>query len=272
VLAFHGGGGNSTRFARSTAPGGDVEAEGALHNLAAARGWVTVYGNGTPNPNDAEVRTWNAGGGVDGYACVSGLACAEGVDDIAYTRALLDALRALLPVDDRRVFATGMSNGAALCHRLACEAADLVAAIAAVGGGNQLIASGAKPPVRTVPLLQIHGTEDHAWPYNSDQNANGSGEKWISIARTISWWASAYGCAAPARRQQTPLDPSDPTRVQLDTYRRVGADAVLVFYLVVRGGHTWPGGFSVLPEERAGTLSRNLIANDVILDFFQTHA
>ena len=51
--------------------------------------------------------------------------------------ARLVLLTALLPVDPTRVYAAGMSNGAAMSHRLACERPERYAAIVAVAGANQ---------------------------------------------------------------------------------------------------------------------------------------
>ncbi len=46
---------------------------------------------------------------------------ADNVDDVGFIGALLDHLESLLCTDRRRVFASGMSNGAIMGHRLACE-------------------------------------------------------------------------------------------------------------------------------------------------------
>ena len=56
------------------------------------------------------------------------------VDDVAFTRAILDDLETVARVDPRRVFATGMSNGAMMAYRVAAELSDRIAAIAPVGG------------------------------------------------------------------------------------------------------------------------------------------
>ena len=56
------------------------------------------------------------------------------VDDVGFTRALLDDLATVTNVDAKRVFATGISNGGIMCYRLASELSDRIAAIAPVAG------------------------------------------------------------------------------------------------------------------------------------------
>jgi polyhydroxybutyrate depolymerase len=59
------------------------------------------------------------------------------VDDVGFIRALLADLEARQPVDRRRVYATGLSNGAMMAWRLAVEASGTIAAIAPVGRGRE---------------------------------------------------------------------------------------------------------------------------------------
>jgi polyhydroxybutyrate depolymerase len=56
------------------------------------------------------------------------------VDDVAFLDALLDDLAGAYRVDPRRVFATGMSNGAMMAYRLASELSERIAAVAPVAG------------------------------------------------------------------------------------------------------------------------------------------
>src|SRR5260221_1912764 len=80
-------------------------------------GFIAVHPEGTGVP-----KSWNAG-----YCCSP--ANSSGVDDVAFIRALIDQLAAELCVDPARVYATGLSNGGFLSHRLACELADKIAPV-----------------------------------------------------------------------------------------------------------------------------------------------
>jgi polyhydroxybutyrate depolymerase len=45
----------------------------------------------------------------------------------------------------------------------------------------------------------------------------------------------------------------------------------VIFYTIDGMGHTWPGGFSLLPEAWVGKTSDKLKANNVIWEFFKGH-
>ena len=90
---------------------------------ADAAGFILVYPRGTGFPL-----------GFDGGGNCCGDAAHDRVDDVLFTRAMLNALEANLCVNPARVYATGMSNGGFMSHRLACELSDRIAAIAPVAG------------------------------------------------------------------------------------------------------------------------------------------
>ena len=82
----------------------------------------------------------------------------QGVDDVGFLVALVDRLTQDYGIDRGRVFATGMSAGAFMATRLACERADVVSAVAPVAG--TLGAAFPCAPSRPVSVLEIHGTAD----------------------------------------------------------------------------------------------------------------
>ena len=140
VLAFHGGGGNKGGF--------QLYAE--LDRLADRERFMVVYPDGTgPLPN--RLLTWNGGDGCCGYAM------ANRVDDVGFAVAVVTDLEGRSPVDRRRVYATGHSNGAILSHKLAAERSGFVAAVAPVAGSLDLRNFN---PTRPVPVLQIHSVDD----------------------------------------------------------------------------------------------------------------
>ena len=90
VVVLHGGGGNADNAKKMTCPDGNAWSSGCMAGLADAEGFAVVYPNGTGSVVWESARTWNAGGGADGFQCVSGEACENGVDDVAYFDALYD--------------------------------------------------------------------------------------------------------------------------------------------------------------------------------------
>ncbi|MFM8734303.1 MAG: alpha/beta hydrolase family esterase [Pirellulales bacterium] len=105
VLAFHGGGANAR----------NMVAFSGLNLKADQSGFIVVYPEGSGRLE--RMLSFNAGN-----CC--GEAAARNVDDVAFVRHVLDDLEGIANVDRRRVFATGMSNGAMMSYRLASEMSD----------------------------------------------------------------------------------------------------------------------------------------------------
>src|SRR5258706_8610400 len=121
VIDLHGGGGSAEGARAMTCPNGNLDDPGCLDRVADCNGFITVYPDGTPDPTMPALRTFDAGGGADGYACVSGIACATKVDDFRYFSDLLDALEKDYTIDPARIYFTGLSNDASMSQRLASE-------------------------------------------------------------------------------------------------------------------------------------------------------
>lgn len=64
------------------------------------------------------------------------------VDDIGFLHALIDRLHRDDNIDPKRIYVTGISNGAMLSYRLACELSSEIAAIAPVEGARRRMHSG----------------------------------------------------------------------------------------------------------------------------------
>ena len=269
VLLFHGGGGNRTGADRTTCPEGQLDSPQCLAALATARGMVVVVPDGTGARPLRGIRTWNAGGGVDGATCVSGGACRAGVDDVGYVGDLLDRLGTALPIDRHRLYATGISNGGALSHRLACELPTPLAAIAPVAGANQWADYGGAC-ARATPVLQFHGTADPCWGYDGGPTAclEDEGVK-TSVATTLEGWRMRNGCAATF--VDTPMPDRDPTD-GVTVVHRVwdGCAAATELYRQEGAGHTWPGGWPYADQDRVGRVGHD-IGNDELIDFFEAH-
>ncbi|MEQ1877192.1 MAG: PHB depolymerase family esterase, partial [Bdellovibrionia bacterium] len=201
VLAIHGAGGNWQSQERLTCPGGDLTNSKCLNALADRMGVAVVYPNGTgaldackQDPKWCEFRTWNAGGGTLGFSCVGGYACEHQIDDVAYFKDLIADVRTLVSIDSSRIFATGISNGAAMSFRLACEMSEQIAAIAPVAGGNQFLPAGNCRPKRAISLLQIHGSADGTWPYYGGASNLGVVGLMFSIQGSVLHWLQVNGC------------------------------------------------------------------------------
>lgn len=108
VVMMHGGGGDAGQAERGT--------------------------GGTPLPTrkGSSSRIRRGGTGVDAGSCC-GRPAATGVDDVGFIEAMVQEIASSQSIDPARVYATGMSNGAMMAYRLACQSTTF-AAIAPVAG------------------------------------------------------------------------------------------------------------------------------------------
>jgi polyhydroxybutyrate depolymerase len=248
VLAFHGGGSNAEQMVHFC----------GLNEKANRAGFIVVYPNGTGGSNQA--LTWN-GGNCCGYAQE------RNVDDVAFVRALLEDLGKVVKLDPKRVYATGMSNGAILVYRLASELADRIAAIAPVAGpmGQEHC-----HPSRPVSVIHFHGTEDEFAPFKGGRGPK-SLTKTIfrSVEQSIQAWVEANQCPQGTVEVKLPVQFNDGTTVKRKTFGPGKGGAEVVLVTIEGGGHTWPGQeprFKIL-----GKSTKNVSANDLMWDFFQKH-
>ncbi|HEX6276495.1 MAG TPA: PHB depolymerase family esterase [Polyangiaceae bacterium] len=150
--------------------------------------WVAPDG-----PKDSKGRQfWNAGSTCCNFDGMR-------VDHVAALRALVERAVASKPIDAKRVYAVGYSNGGFMAHRLGCELDGLFAGIASVAGAGPKPGEPcpAKGPLR---VLQVHGDADTivniaGGPLFADRAYPSS----ISAAETILAWAKRLDCAAKPR-------------------------------------------------------------------------
>jgi polyhydroxybutyrate depolymerase len=212
-------------------------------------GFISVYPQGTGLP-----LRWNGGsvGGDDRFFTV---------DDVQFFRDLLDYLERTYCIDPTRVYATGLSNGGGMSHRLACELADRIAAIGTVVGAyNPLLEC---TPSRPVPVISMHGMQDPIVPYQGGQTTP-------SFLPPIEEWAAEWGARNGCRETSVMPDPSIP-RVVVHRWTACDDDASVILYAIEDGGHTWSGG-AVLPEFIAGLTRLDFDATPIIWDFLSMHA
>jgi polyhydroxybutyrate depolymerase len=206
-------------------------------------GFIAVHAEGV-----GAQQSWNAG-----VCC--GEAASTKIDDVAFVKTMLDELEAKLCVDSHRIFSTGMSNGGALSHRLACELSSRIAAIAPVAHVLTIPAATCKPS-RPVSVLSFNGTADTLVPYG------GNGAGYPSVAGTMSGWAARDGCGT------TPRQISKKGDVTCVTYDGCKSGADVSLCTVQDGGHTWPGG---APVPVLGKTTNEISATDAMWDFFVKH-
>jgi polyhydroxybutyrate depolymerase len=255
VLNFHGGGSNPRQYRDYV----------QMDRLADRAGFVVVYPYGS-GPLGDRLLTWNAG------SCC-GWAMRENVDDVAFVRVMLADLATRVGYDPRRVYATGMSNGAMMSYRLAVELPQAIAAIAPVAGAMVLTPQG---PLHPMPVLHIHSTDDPRALY-----AGGLGPPFPltnmrvlhpSVESQLALWARANGCSGPleatTRREWTDAEGRLHTATLL---HYTGCRVETALWRLSGAGHVWPGGQLDHFPRLLGPGTRVIDANVEVWKFFQRH-
>lgn len=254
VIVLHGGGGSAENVASQT----------GFDRVAQREKIIVVYPNGSGRRED-KLLTWNAG-----HCCA--YAMQNKVDDVGFISALIDHMLAHHPIDPKRVYVTGLSNGGMMTHRVGYMLSDKVAAIApviaAVYGDETL-------PAYPVPTLIINGAVDESVP--PDGGTLGAGRSSRPLLRRmlgnaadsdvlpasaqVDFWSKANGC-----QHVTTAQLKNALWIQHSDCR---SNAEVQFYSVANNGHAWPGGTA--PREAAAKPSADFDASDVIWKFFEQH-
>ena len=182
------------------------------------------------------------------------------MDDVGFVRAMVTDLQLLVNIDVKRIYATGMSNGGILSHRLACEAADLFAAVAPVAGTLNFSPCS---PSQPISVIEFHGTDDQHILYGG-----GAGPKslvnvdFASVQDSVGFWASFNGCNS--QPQTNSFDD-----IQHETWTGCTSPTAVELYTIIDGGHSWPGGQGgwVGSDQPTSTIS----ASQLIWEFFAAH-
>jgi polyhydroxybutyrate depolymerase len=213
VLVLHGATQSAAGVARMS----------GMSRMADRENFLAVYPTGTSRLGLAP--TWNAGN-----CC--GYALKNNVDDIGFLRALLNRLQTDYAVDPKRIYATGISNGAMMSYRAACELSDQIAAVAPVEGAQNVPCHPSSP----VSVIVFHGTADRlvpfeggASPFQLDPRRSDT-----PVLLTVAFWAKQDGCSMPPEHEETP-------ELRIDTYSGCANGAGVALYVIRGGHHIWPG-------------------------------
>lgn len=244
VFCIHGLGQNAVLFCVNGA---------AMDQKSDQAGFILVMPNGYQS-------SWNGG------TCC-GAASTEQLDDVALFRAIFEEVKTHLNVDVRRVYATGLSNGAYMSYRLACEASDIFAAVAPGAGaiGINTIGGGTNPasdftmctPSEHVSVLDIHGTADPLVPYSLQ-------------APSLALISEEDGCGTTTVAATSPASAGDTTCV---SYSGCPAGIEVIGCSISGGGHCWFGspdcgtGAGALGSAIVGANSNTMVNTDAVWDF-----
>lgn len=245
VLSFHGGSGN----------GQDQLSIADLRDRADEDGFVLVYPNAIPDPNDDGSTNWQV--------VVSGtlpFTVPNPHSDIDFIDALIDALAISRNIDITRVYAMGYSNGGGFSFDLACRLNHKITGIGVVARTMYAETYETCNVVHPTPVVTILGTDDFASPYDGLVYA---GTLYYQSNDDVnSFWIDANGLDATAVVTDVPnSNNGDGSTAELFAWSSPDGCHELLHYKVNGGGHDWPGTFG----------NQDFVSHEVIWDALSQH-
>lgn len=246
VVMLHGGFGSAKQ----------AEATYEWDQFADDAGFIVVYPDGTgQGPRGNFARSWNAG------TCC-GIAMKSKVDDVLFLAQLVAAVQVNNAIDPRRQFVAGMSNGAMMAQRMACETR-VFAAMASVAGAQMVPCDTAAP----TSTMFVHGSEDTHVPLDgSAGTGRGKVPAHLAFADTADAWVKRNDCGNALTR--------DNAELALTSW--ICANGIGVETIIVDGaGHQWPGAAKLTAGEReeldVDQTSQRFFTTGAIWSFFAAH-
>ncbi|WP_334103460.1 alpha/beta hydrolase family esterase [Mesotoga prima] len=251
VLVFHGLFGNSN-YTKNTY---------GMTEVGDREGFITVYPEGTGTLNSV-LLSWNSG-----FCC--GYAMENDVDDVSYIAELLGRLESVYPIDEKRVYLIGLSNGGMLVYRLMSSYPDLFAACAIVssspaGGASEDNVVMIEPPDTAIPLIVFHGMEDPIIPFDGgfSSSSEANGIYFPSIEESVKLWAEKMGAVNMSEKSL------ENGLVLLREYTGEDERSLVHFYAITDGDHTWPGREKGI-DALSSSSQANIKASELIWEFMK---
>jgi polyhydroxybutyrate depolymerase len=243
VIILHGGGGNAENAIRMT----------GMSEKADQASFIAAYPDGTGRLGD-KLLTWNSGN-----CC--GYALDNNIDDVGFVLALINKLQGDYPIDPKRIYATGISNGGMMAYRLGCELSDKLAAIAPVAGALNVECE----PTQPVSVIAFHGTSDRNVLYDGGVpklQIDSHTREDKSVAYAMSFWSQQDGCMSSPYREES-------SNIIHEIYPNCAKTTGVELYTIKGGGHAWPGGdrTNIILDAPTDEIS----ATELMWDFFAAH-
>lgn len=201
-----------------------------MSGIADTANYICVYAEGLPFFG---ANAWNSGAGA-GLINVN-----SNIDDAGFLNGLVDTIIKKYQIDTNRMYVFGFSFGGFMTDRLATEHSKRFAAVANVSGlhGNFLT----KLPIKGVPYLKFHGTDDPTINYAGTQTIGIFPGFGLSAEKTVKFWVTQNACDTAPIIDTIPDIANDGLKFVRFTYKNGRDKSDVVFYKVINGLHKWYG-------------------------------
>ena len=184
-----------------------------------------------------------------GTAWDLGPCCVASVDDVSFVRALVARVRASVCIDPQRIYAVGVLTGGGMVYDLACQCADVFAAVAPAAFDLLQETVDECVPSRPITEISFRGTDDPRVPYAGGLSSvvPGMPVTFLGAQSTFQRWGAINHCTGTA-------SPEDANGCASYSSCDGGAEVTLC---TKQGGRNEPGDASIAwPILKRHTLSR----------------
>ena len=195
--------------------------------------------------------------GVQGKWNYGGLAV-KTVNDVKFLGKVIDDAVAEYPIDPKRIYMAGYSNGGLMAQRFACDDPGRIAAVGVVSTTIEHLSAASCTPATGTPMLYINGVDDPIVAYQGNLLKR-------SAADTVAMWRGIDGCTDASTDSVLPDAVDDGTTTSHRSWRGCADGLAVDQYIVNGGGHTWPG--STRYTLSLGITSQDFNAVDAIWQF-----
>ncbi|WP_407442506.1 PHB depolymerase family esterase [Fibrobacter sp.] len=171
VVDYHPIGGNGQGQLQGTQYKSQTDPEGV----------ISLYPDGTGKPGGMG-NGWNVG------------PCCSNDDDVKFSREMIKAVEEKVCIDTKRVYATGFSMGGGMSNHVACNMADIYAAVAPAGMDLNTTNSASCNPARPISIIMFRGTGDFVCRYQGGDSGFNDGLNFLGAEGNFKFWAEKNGC------------------------------------------------------------------------------
>ena len=194
-------------------------------------------------------KSWNVGKGLGSKN--------KNADDKAFLSTLLDVLPARHPINKKKIYAMGFSNGAQMAALAYCNFGKRVAAVGIVAHSMNI--KNCQPKYKT-PVAVFQGTADKYVPYS------GGGKYQIkSFKDSIDFFVKANNVESIVDKVV------NLKTVGRQRYQNVNKSSKVIGCTLKGNGHSWPGARKFKPEV-FGVANKEINATDFLFSFFKQYS
>ncbi|MBQ8098028.1 MAG: prolyl oligopeptidase family serine peptidase [Bacteroidaceae bacterium] len=208
--------------------GGKVWRENPLAAPARNYGFALCIPEGLKDPKGK--RGWNVG-----YPSQQGWK----QDDVKDLLKMASTVQQRYGLSRKNTFMTGMSNGGEMCYLMAYSNQNTFKAVATIAGLTMEWMYRTLHASRSIPLMEVHGTEDRTSEWTGDLQNKGGWGAYLPVPIAVNYWVSKNRCMQEKQELIPSLNPESGhyTIKHEFSHSPYGCDVWL--YEVVGAGHKW---------------------------------